>query len=220
VPIQVIPNGVDLPQGCRRSEHSQRFDRARGRRTALFIGRIYPVKGLPMLIEAWARVQPSGWRLEIAGPDEAKHQAEVEHAVAAASLSEVVSFIGPVYGSAKRSALFNADLLVLPSHSESFGMVVAEALAHGLPVLTTTATPWSGAAATRLRLVGCRHGRRHRRRSSTSYIAGSRDTARNGRERARVCRGGIRMGTGRAAVRKDLSRYVGWLARETDRTRT
>jgi glycosyltransferase involved in cell wall biosynthesis len=142
VPIEVIPNGVDLPQGCQWAEHSKRSDRARGCRTALFIGRIYPVKGLPMLIEAWARVRPDGWQLKIAGPDEAQHQAEVELAVSAAGLSEVVSFVGPVYGPAKQSALFNADLLVLPSHSESFGMVVAEALAHGVPVVTTTGTPW------------------------------------------------------------------------------
>jgi glycosyltransferase involved in cell wall biosynthesis len=143
VPIEVIPNGVDLPQGCQWSEHSKRSDPARGCRTALFIGRIYPVKGLPMLIQAWARVRPDGWQLKIAGPDEAEHQAEVELAVSAAGLSEVVSFVGPVYGPAKQSALFNADLLVLPSHSESFGIVVAEALAHGVPVLTTTGTPWS-----------------------------------------------------------------------------
>jgi glycosyltransferase involved in cell wall biosynthesis len=51
--------------------------------------------------------------------------------------------VGPVYGPAKQSAFFDADLFVLPSHSESFGMVVAEALAHGVPVLTTTGTPWS-----------------------------------------------------------------------------
>ncbi len=65
-----------------------------------------------MLIEAWARVQPRGWQLRIAGPDEAAHKAEVEHAVSASGLSEVVSFVGP-------------------------------ALAHGVPVLTTTGTPWS-----------------------------------------------------------------------------
>jgi glycosyltransferase involved in cell wall biosynthesis len=143
VPIEIIPNGVDLPQGCRRPERTEGFDRARGCRTALFLGRIYPVKGLPMLIEAWARLRPHGWRLEIAGPDEAGHQAEVERAVSAAGLSEVVSFIGPVHGAAKQSAFLSADLLVFPSHSESFGMVVAEALAHGVPVLTTTRTPWS-----------------------------------------------------------------------------
>ena len=60
----------------------------------MFLGRIYPVKGLPMLIEAWARVRPAGWRLVIAGPDEAGHRREVEAAVAAAGLAEVVSFPG------------------------------------------------------------------------------------------------------------------------------
>ncbi len=143
VPIEVIPNGVDAPMDRPCPDPSRRSERTACRRTALFIGRIYPVKGLPMLVDAWARVRPHGWRLEVAGPDEAEHKAEVAQAVAAAGLRDVVSFVGPVYGPAKQSALFNADLLVLPSHSESFGMVVAEALAHGVPVLTTTGTPWS-----------------------------------------------------------------------------
>src|SRR5207244_1623092 len=101
------------------------------------------VKGLPTLIEAWARVRPDGWLLQIVGPDEAGHKAEVEKAVSAAGLNEVISFVGPLDGEAKRSVLLNADLFVLPTHSESFGMVIAEALAHGLPVLTTTGAPWS-----------------------------------------------------------------------------
>ncbi len=127
-----------MPQGCRRPER----DDARRHKTALFIGRIYPVKGLPSLIEAWARVRPRGWQLRIAGPDEGGHKAEVEQAVLANGLCEVVSFVGPVHGAAKRRELCNADLLVLPSHSESFGMAVGEALAHGVPVLTTKGTPW------------------------------------------------------------------------------
>jgi len=144
VPIALIPNGADLP--CRRasSQPPDRGERAGSPRTALFLGRIYPVKGLPMLVEAWARVRPRGWRLVIAGPDEARHQEEIVRAVAAPDLRDVVSFAGALYGEVKQSALFAADLLVLPSHSESFGMVVAEALAHGVPVLTTTGTPWSG----------------------------------------------------------------------------
>jgi hypothetical protein len=47
-----------------------------------------------MLIEAWARVRPDGWHLQIAGPDEAGHRAEVQNAVFAAGLSEFVSFVG------------------------------------------------------------------------------------------------------------------------------
>lgn len=136
-PPVMIPNGVDLP------ELAAPAPAPPGRvRTALFLGRIYPVKGLPMLIEAWARVRPVGWRLVIAGPDEAGHQRVVEAAVAAVGLGDVVSFAGPVAGEAKAALLWDADLFILPSHSESFGMAVGEALAHGTPVLTTTAVPW------------------------------------------------------------------------------
>ncbi len=142
VPIATVPNGVDVPE---QPGHfaSESGDGVRSVRTALFLGRIYPIKGLPMLIEAWARVRPEGWRLRIAGPDEAGHQKQVERAVSAASLSEVVSFAGPIEPEMRTPAFFGADLFVLPTLSESFGMVVAEALAHSLPVLTTTAAPWS-----------------------------------------------------------------------------
>jgi glycosyltransferase involved in cell wall biosynthesis len=111
-------------------------------RTALFLGRLYPVKGLPMLIEAWSRVRPAGWTLTIAGPDEAGHRSVVEAAVRKAGLERVVTFTGALEGVAKLRALAQADLFVLPTHSESFGIAIAEALAHGLPVLTTRGTPW------------------------------------------------------------------------------
>jgi glycosyltransferase involved in cell wall biosynthesis len=133
----MIPNGVDLPELAGLTPVA-----ASAEKTALFLGRIYPVKGLPMLIEAWARVGPPGWRLVIAGPDEAGHQRVVETAVAAAGLGDVVSFVGAVASAAKAALLRDADLFILPSHSESFGMAVGEALAHGTPVLTTTAVPW------------------------------------------------------------------------------
>ena len=141
VPISVIPNGVDIPDlhlGSRKPRNAA----ASGTRTALFLGRLYPVKGLPMLIEAWSRVRPKGWMLRIAGPDEAGHQAELMSAVVSAGLEGVVTFPGPLAGSDKRAAFLEADLFLLPSHSESFGMAIAEALAHALPVLSTTGTPW------------------------------------------------------------------------------
>jgi glycosyltransferase involved in cell wall biosynthesis len=135
VPVHVIPNGVDVPVLDRVPDRTST-------RRALFIGRIYPVKGLPMLVEAWARVRPEGWRLHIAGPDEAGHRAAVERAVRAAGLDAVVSFEPMLDDRAKRAAMLAADLFVVPSQSESFGMAIGEALAHGLPVLTTTAVPW------------------------------------------------------------------------------
>ncbi len=136
-PAMMLPWGVSLPPRRSLPTENTRM------RTALFVGRIYPVKGLPMLVEAWGRVRPSGWRLKIVGPDEAGHRAEVEMAVAKAGIADFVDFAGELTGVAKDDAFARADLLVLPSFTENFGMVVAEALAHSLPVLTTKGTPWS-----------------------------------------------------------------------------
>jgi glycosyltransferase involved in cell wall biosynthesis len=144
VPVVVIPNGVDVPEARPKITGIERERGARGqRKTALFLGRIHPKKGLLMLVEAWAQVRPDGWQLKIAGPDEDEHRSQVENAVSTMRLNDVISFIGPVDGEAKQSTFFDSDLFVLPTYSENFGTVVAEALAHRLPVLTTTGTPWS-----------------------------------------------------------------------------
>jgi len=145
VPIAIVPNGVDVPEERPFSiaSESEKACRKGREKTVLFLGRIYPIKGLPMLIEAWAHVRPDGWHLRIAGPDEAGHRKQVERAVSAAGLGDVVCFAGPIEPQMRTSVFLDADLFILPTHSESFGMVVAEALAHGVPVLTTTAAPWS-----------------------------------------------------------------------------
>lgn len=134
-PVAVIPHGVALPTSATCADAS-------GDRTALFLSRFHPIKGLPDLIEAWDRVRPSGWRLLLVGPDEGGHRAEVERLVAERGLAHSVAFRQPVGESEKPDVFAAADLFVLPSHSENFGLVVAEALAFGLPVLTTRGTPW------------------------------------------------------------------------------
>lgn len=91
VPVRVIANGVDVRQGGLAPGMREARKRNARQRTALFLGPIYAVKGLPWLIEAWARVRPNGWSLRIAGPDDAGHRAEMESAVLAAGLGEIIS---------------------------------------------------------------------------------------------------------------------------------
>lgn len=139
-PIAVLANGVDLP-----ALHACDQARERSERTALFLSRIHPVKGLPLLVRAWRRVQERhpDWRLVVAGPDERGHAAEIR-GLAAGLGARGIELIGPAYGEAKGALYAAADLFVLPTHSENFGLVVAEALAHGVPVITTTGAPWQG----------------------------------------------------------------------------
>jgi glycosyltransferase involved in cell wall biosynthesis len=139
-PIAVIPNGVAVPAECVSELWSTRATLFP--RTALFLSRIHPKKGLLGLVNAWAAVRPPGWRLVIAGPDEGGHRAEVEARVREKHLQRDVVFAGAVRGEAKRTLLRQAHLFVLPTHSENFGIVVAEALAYGLPVITTRGAPW------------------------------------------------------------------------------
>lgn len=148
--VHLIPWGIQMPGGGSqmsepremRLEKVERWKEDRGVRTALFVGRIYPVKGLPMLVEAWANVLPSGWKMKIVGPDEAGHLVEVEELVRKNKLDAVFEFTGAMEGGALQRAYEEADLFILPSHTENFSMVVGEALAHGIPVITTHGAPW------------------------------------------------------------------------------
>jgi glycosyltransferase involved in cell wall biosynthesis len=146
VPVVAIPNGV-TPGSTLHTE--VRLDVGKGPRTVLFLGRIHPKKGLPLWVEAWAKVRPQGWRMRIIGPDEGGHAAEVRRLVQEAGLSNDWSVETPLEGDEKWEALANADVFVLPTFSENFGIVVAEALVAGTPVITTTGTPWDGLHAHR-----------------------------------------------------------------------
>jgi len=143
-PIAVIPPGSDLPP-----PQDGRTTAPQEGRTALFLSRIHPKKGLLNLVEAWSQIRPKGWRVIIAGPDETGHKATVERAIRSKNLAEVFTFAGPVYGQEKWDLYNSCDLFVLPSFSENFGSVVPEALACGLPVITTKGTPWEELATRR-----------------------------------------------------------------------
>lgn len=139
-PIAVIPNGVELADPSKltgvRSRSSDQ------RKTALFLSRINPKKGIPMLLDAWKALSPDGWRLVIAGNDDSSHLPALEQKIRELDLSNSVEFVGPLFGEEKERAFLDAALFLLPSYSENFGIVVAEALGYQVPVLTTTGCPW------------------------------------------------------------------------------
>lgn len=142
-PIAVIPWGIDCPQSDNYfSIQNSKSSIQNPENTALFVGRIYPVKGLPMLVAAWAKVRPTGWKMRIVGPDEAGHRAEIEAMVRQAGLLGEFEFVGPLNGEELHRAYAKADLFILPSHTENFSMAVGEAMSHGLPVITTHGAPW------------------------------------------------------------------------------
>jgi glycosyltransferase involved in cell wall biosynthesis len=137
-PIAVIPNGIALSD-------IQVFLKivSPKRRQVLFLSRLHPVKGLANLISAWATLQPVDWKLVIAGPDEENHREEIQRLINEKGISGSIELVGEADQVEKWRLLEASQVLVLPSHSESFGLVVAEALAMGVPVITTIATPWS-----------------------------------------------------------------------------
>lgn len=103
----------------------------------LFLGRIHPKKGCDLLIRAFARVavhDPS-LRLVMAGPDECGWQAELQKLAQELAVNARVVWTGPLYGDLKWGAVRAADVFALSSHTENFGITVAEAMACGLPVL-------------------------------------------------------------------------------------
>ena len=138
-PILIAANGVNIP-----SFEDFTPVKKLATKTALFLGRVHSIKGLPMLVQAWSVLKPKGWRMQIVGPDEDGHRTEIEALVNKAGLADCWSFQDSYEGDAKWQAMRDADLFVLPSFSENFGIVVAESLACGTPVITTTGTPWQG----------------------------------------------------------------------------
>ena len=132
-PIVNIPNGVEpwMPAHSEGPLHKSQ--------TVMFLSRIHVKKGVLELVAAWRAVRPAGWRLVLAGPDEGRLVSALQ-----LTADDTVDYVGPLDGEAKWRALQGAGVVILPSHSENFGIVVAEALMAGTPVITTHGTPWSG----------------------------------------------------------------------------
>ena len=155
--VVVAPLGVRI-EGKSKSEVVVEH---RSVKTLLFVSRVQRKKGLPNLIEAWSRLPEDlrkDWQIRIVGPDQDGHVSELKAQCDRLGISwydcqmqsnnrtieqSNIIFVGPKYDSDLAAEYDNADLFVLPTHSENFGSVVIEALAHGVPVITTKEAPWS-----------------------------------------------------------------------------
>ena len=111
----------------------------------LFLSRVHVKKGINFLIEAaeTLRKELEGYRIVVAGEGEADYVASLTEMIRAKGLQDIVQLTGGVYGEEKWRLFQTSDFFVLPTHSENFGLAIAESLASGTPVITTTGTPWS-----------------------------------------------------------------------------
>lgn len=140
-PSFVVPNGLDWeryrtlpPCGALRTRWAIGKDPL-----VLFLGRLHFTKGLDLLIPAFdvVRRRIPDVHLLIVGPENDSYGLKVRQWVRERGLSEAVHFVGPLYGNDVVQAYVDADVFVLPSYAESFGITVAEAMACAVPVVIT-----------------------------------------------------------------------------------
>jgi glycosyltransferase involved in cell wall biosynthesis len=135
---RVSPLGIEAPEISpnAKSEFLSHYPKLQNTRNFLFLGRLHPKKGCDILLDAFAKMSPrKGTSLILAGPDQVGWGQELRKQVARLNLTENVVFTGMLQGAMKQGAIASADVFVLPSHQENFGISVVEALAAGLPVL-------------------------------------------------------------------------------------
>lgn len=136
--VQVIGNCIDVDSIFIKSSWKRQ-------KVILFLSRVHVKKGINYLIEAVASLKDDmkDYIVKIAGAGSKKYISELKNMAEHLGVGRMVEFTGAVYGDAKFDLYREADVFVLPTHSENFGIVVAEALACGTPVITTKGAPWA-----------------------------------------------------------------------------
>jgi len=141
--VAVIPNGIHLPN--LNGYHRQ----ANGELRLLYLGRLHPIKGIENLLHA-IKKSSCDVKLSICGDGELGYVAGLQSLANQLELKPQVQFFGHVDGAIKETQFAESDLCVVPSFKENFCMVVAESLAHGVPVIASRGTPWQ-----KLESIGC-----------------------------------------------------------------
>jgi glycosyltransferase involved in cell wall biosynthesis len=142
----LVPNGVALPATVIRPAPDSRL-------RLLYVGRIDPKKGLENLLDACRVLRQRStarWCLRIAGDGEPAYVESIRRRIAGIELQDAITLIGWADAGEKERLFASTDALVCPSYTENFGNVVAEALAHAVPVIASRGTPWA-----EVEKVGC-----------------------------------------------------------------
>ena len=137
-PIAVIPEGIDIPKENKKFKNRKNIK-------YLYLGRIHPIKGLDILINSWKKVEENelNCSLEICGYyDDQEYFNHLLNLVKKNGLQNI-HFGDKVYGESKSKKYLDNDIFILPSKSENFALVIAEAMSHEMPVITSKNTPWS-----------------------------------------------------------------------------
>ncbi len=136
--IKIIPHGVEVQKNF-----VKKFNKEK--KNMIFFSRIHPKKGLLELIKVWNKLDHiNEWQLNIYGPvSDHDYLKKINKEIKNKNLENYIKILDPVYDQFKKNYIYkNSDCFILPSRSENFGISIAEALSFGLPVLTTTDTPW------------------------------------------------------------------------------
>lgn len=147
-PVIISPNGVNVPKDPPVDSSQLLGTSGTKKRRALFVSRMHPKKGVLELVDAFARLGETArnWEMElvytVSGEFEKAYEDKVRARVQELGLSDKFIFTGALNDEEKWQAYARADLFVLPTYSENFGIVVAEALWAKVPVVTTKGTPW------------------------------------------------------------------------------
>jgi len=136
----VVHFGTERPAGnaaVQRETFFSLYPELRGKKIALFLGRIHPKKGCDLAIRSFGSVLSSdpNWVLVMAGPDQVGWRARLERMAKTLGIQDRIVWTGMLRGDAKWGAIRASEFFFLPSHQENFGVVVAEALACGVPAL-------------------------------------------------------------------------------------
>jgi glycosyltransferase involved in cell wall biosynthesis len=146
--LEIIPNAVEIPTLSGKTFATERIEEILGiqdKKYVLYLGNLHPHKNLEKLITVWSEMREN-WPehlLMIVGPGDRGYVRRLQRLIRRLGLAERTKLCGPIYGPDKWLLLESAEAVVHPSRSENFGIVIAEALYCGTPVVASRGTPWS-----------------------------------------------------------------------------